>query len=762
MANYDFRSLSPHDFELLCRDLLQEILGVGLESFTTGRDSGIDFRYRRPGVNLILQCKHFADSGYGALRRVLRNKERQKLDALAPTRYILATSVGLTPARKDEVVEILAPYCLGPSDIVGPDDINNLLTQHGHVERKHFKLWLTSATVLERVLHAGIFADSGAHLERIRLRLSRFVPNPSVDRGHALLENAHFCIVAGIPGIGKTTLAEVLLVDLVDRQAFTAFRVTQDLAELRPHKNPKSKQVFYFDDFLGKTALAQLQKNEDQRLVELMEEVSQNPNWRFILTTREYILNIARQRYEAFAHPRVDFQMCVINLSDYTRSVRAKILYNHIYFSDLPKEYKLALLEEHGYEHILNHRNYSPRVVEHMTQSRHACTVPPTLYLREFLDSLDSPARIWEHAYRYQISEAARHLLLVLVTLPYDTKLELLEQAFWKFYEYRHARFGFPTNPSDWLDALRELDGNFIKTTQIGKDIAVSFHNPSIRDFMEQFLADSDREAVDLLRGAAFYEQYSSLWSGVNDRPYPGIEQAGKEFLGAVGTNLWAPSARMIRSVRGDETIGMTPWAPSNERRVEFFIRVADDVAGRPATDVSPLLQSMSSLWRKASADREDLVILLDKLRERGLTTDDPVFTAARQCLMAPQETIEDFRAAVKFCDTYPDIVSDADRDAMKRQFEGFAQDYASEWDTDSDPDWLREIAGDIESLGARVGVDAERYTQDLYEKATEIENARAEQDPPDDYEGQWKRADTVVDDVHGMFGGLESDLRET
>ena len=23
MANYDFRSLSPHDFELLCRDLLQ-------------------------------------------------------------------------------------------------------------------------------------------------------------------------------------------------------------------------------------------------------------------------------------------------------------------------------------------------------------------------------------------------------------------------------------------------------------------------------------------------------------------------------------------------------------------------------------------------------------------------------------------------------------------------------------------------------------------------------------------------------------------
>ena len=206
----------------------------------------------------------------------------------------------------------------------------------------------------------------------------------------------------------------------------------------------------------------------------------------------------------------------------------------------------------------------------------------------------------------------------------------------------------------------------------------------------------------------------------------------------------------------------MTPWAPSNESRTEFFIRVADDVAGQPAADAVPLLQSMSNLWREGSADREDLVCLLDTLRECGLTTDDPVFKAARQCLMAPHETIEDFRAAAKFCETYPDVVSDAERDELKRQFEGFAPEYASGWDTDSDPDWLREIAGDIEGLGERLGIDAQRYTQDLYETADEIESERAEQEPSDDDERQWERADTVVDDVQGMFGDLESHLRET
>ncbi len=236
VADYDFRSLSPHDFELLCRDILQKPLGVRLESFTAGRDSGIDFRYRTKTDTLIAQVKHYADSGYDALVRVLKQKERPKLEALKPTRYILATSVGLTPQRKDELFAVLSPWCVAASDILGKDDINNLLTQYEDIERQHFKLWLTSAGVLERVLHAGIFGDTEAHLDRIRLRLSRYVPNPSFERAQKLLEKARFCIVAGIPGIGKTTLVEVLLADLVDRQGFTAFRVAHDLSELRPVK----------------------------------------------------------------------------------------------------------------------------------------------------------------------------------------------------------------------------------------------------------------------------------------------------------------------------------------------------------------------------------------------------------------------------------------------------------------------------------------------------------------------------------------------
>lgn len=761
MAEYDFRSLSPHDFELLCRDLLQRVLRVRLESFSAGRDSGIDFRYRTDSANLIVQCKHYADSGFDTLCRVVEQKERKKLDALKLTRYILATSVGLTPQRKDVLQKILAPYCLATEDIVGRDDLNNLLTEYQEIERKHFKLWLTSTPVLERVLHAGIFTDSDTHLERIRLRLSRYVPNESFNRAQALLEKSHFCIVAGIPGIGKTTLAEVLLADLVDRHGFTAYRIAHDLAELRPVKNPKSKQVFYFDDFLGKTALETLQKNEDQRLVELMEEVAANPNWRFILTTREYILNIAKRRYEAFAHPRIDLTLCVVNLSDYTRPIRAKILYNHIYFSDLPKDYKLALLEDHGYEAILAHRNYNPRVIEYMTQARHAGSVAPSLYRRQFVDSLDNPGTVWDHAFRHQISEAARNLLLVLTTMPDESELENLEKAFWNFHGLRQKRFGFPTSAGDWINALKELDGNFIKTAKIGKDIVVSFHNPSVTDFIEQFLTNADSDVVDLLRGTLFWEQYTSLWAGFRGHRYRGIERAGDEFLRALASHLWGASVRTIRTVNAQgETIGVSLHPPSNESRAGFFVQLVDELKSPFATRlIDSVLGSLGERWKDGSADREDLVRLLDALTERGLKREDPPFVAARQCLLKGPETDDDFRAVANFCGKYPESVFGDERDALKSQFLAFASDHPLRWD--DDPDGLRQVAADLEYVGERLEVDTREFTQGFLERADEIESERAEQEPPDDDERPWESSEPHVDDVQGMFDGLQSDLKD-
>ena len=138
---YKFGNLSPIDFEDLTRDILQKKLELPLESFAAGRDEGIDLRYATSaGDSLIVQCKHFEKSGFRKLVSNLKNNELAKIKRLSPRRYILSTSVALTPSNKAELMKILSPFVLEQSDIIGGAEINGLLRDFPSVERKHFKL----------------------------------------------------------------------------------------------------------------------------------------------------------------------------------------------------------------------------------------------------------------------------------------------------------------------------------------------------------------------------------------------------------------------------------------------------------------------------------------------------------------------------------------------------------------------------------------------------------------------------------------------
>jgi len=101
---YDFKILSPADFEGLTRDLLQRHWGVRLEAFKAGRDQGIDLRYSgRQDRSIIIQCKHYAGSTVARLVRDIRIEELPKVVRLNPNRYVLVTSLPLSPGNKEEI-----------------------------------------------------------------------------------------------------------------------------------------------------------------------------------------------------------------------------------------------------------------------------------------------------------------------------------------------------------------------------------------------------------------------------------------------------------------------------------------------------------------------------------------------------------------------------------------------------------------------------------------------------------------------------------
>src|SRR5271166_6355445 len=106
MAEYDFQQLSPHDLEILARDLLQAGWAIALENFKTGKDEGIDLRFASARGKVIVQCKHYVRTGLAGLLRDLK-KETAKVRLLKPIRYVLVTSVSLSPANKAMIIDTI-------------------------------------------------------------------------------------------------------------------------------------------------------------------------------------------------------------------------------------------------------------------------------------------------------------------------------------------------------------------------------------------------------------------------------------------------------------------------------------------------------------------------------------------------------------------------------------------------------------------------------------------------------------------------------
>jgi len=572
MADYDFKSLSPIDFELLVRDLLQHELGVHFESFKPGRDKGIDFRHSPArGMDWIIQCKHYAVSGFSKLLSSLKNEELEKVKKLNPARYILATSVGLTPNEKDKLLEVFADVNLASGDILGREDLNDLLGKYVDVEQGHMKLWLSSSAVLERMLNSPTLNLTEDTIRRIQERAKLYVHNDSFPKALEMLRTGNICVICGIPGIGKTTLAEMLLLLFMQHQ-YQVVRVTEDIREAYAlkHNDKSNPRLYYYDDFLGRTALGdKLRKNEDQRLSEFVQSVRASESAKLILTTREYILNQARREYERMADWVYENDTFVLDLSKYSRRIKAQILFNHVYFSQLPRHYIDALISHPDFLKLIDHKNYNPRLVEYMTNFEKVGHLAADEYFTAFRDSFDNPSKLWEHAFK-DISFGAKNLVLVLFTLPTNVLLQDLKAAYEPFHASRCKTNNVALGDKDFYDALREADGNFTTSDNSASGLRVSFHNPSVADFVRDYLHDQLQVLGKLLETIVFVDQLELMWDyriGKGGSPlFRAFIQANEFVLESVSRKLFESAERNRKP--GEATFSLARRSPENVGRV--------------------------------------------------------------------------------------------------------------------------------------------------------------------------------------------------
>lgn len=494
--DFDYKKLTSEDFENLAYDVLKYYLGVNhIERFKSGQDQGIDLRYSRFGNQTVIQCKHYIKSGFNTLFSHLQNSELAKVKRLNPSRYVLMTSVEMSPAQKQKIHDLFAPYIINTADILSLNDVDGIVAGHQDIVDKNYKLWFTSTYVLQRILNNAACVKTQELINRIQEKIELYVQTKSYRQALKKIADNKVLIISGNAGIGKTMLANMLVYHFMSKD-YEPIEVTNNISEAWVAYNKDAKQIFYYDDFLGKTFHNCLDKNEDASILDFIHDIETTHNKLFILTTREHILINRCNDCEILNNNEFLSNKYLLKLDDYSTDDKARILYNHLYFSKISQEYIDNILQNRNYMKIIRHHNYSPRIVEWMTN---VCNINQAVahndYCAVFLANLDNPARIWQYAYEHQISLSARDLLIALyISGHLGNDIDKIENVFNKYHQLHCRKTNNSYEKKDYKIAIRELENSFIRINVVPQSAKreIQYYDPSVKDFMEYYILSSD------------------------------------------------------------------------------------------------------------------------------------------------------------------------------------------------------------------------------------------------------------------------------
>ncbi len=540
---YDYRNLSPIEFERLCSDLLRLKAGVRYQRFGEGRDGGVDLLYDDPtSGKTVVQCKRYRDTSQ--LIRVLKNSEVTKVRCLKPQRYCLLTTAILTPSNKKSIQAIFSPFLVTTQDIWGSEDLDGLLAddQYQNVVYNVPSLWLPSFKLVSDLINNAIKGRSKFEIEESMKKCSQLAWTSICDACMKRLESSHVVILEGDPGIGKTVTAEMLIcrLCLMDYEVYISY---DGITEFEDVYQPGVKQAFLYDDFLGSNYFDAVRNREDTKICKFISRVSQDPTKCFLLTSRTTILNRGLQCSTTFKIHKLTQNSRVVDVNEVSTLDKAHILYKLLKTSSCNGKILTEYVREKRYWKVIKHDNFNPRIVDYIVHGNELKHVNSGRELESALaHALCHPMEIWGGVFENQIDRLER--VLVWMTYLNGSVCEIqLNEAFDKLLliPALQTRSG---STRSFASVSKTLVGSLLKRTilcerpvtkllddiwgdkpcdedALEQVVSYELQNHSIADYLQDSWQDdtlSVKKALELLNNKKSLEVFIKMSHGCNGR----------------------------------------------------------------------------------------------------------------------------------------------------------------------------------------------------------------------------------------------------
>lgn len=505
---FNLGNLNDYEFELLAKDIMERLLNIELFTFSRGKDLGIDICNSTINPEVVIQVKHYSKSSFSDLLRSMK-KEINHINSHNPNNYYLVTSMELTRQNKINLVSLFPNYMKDISFIIDKIMINAFLSKNTNEDiiNRHYKLWLSSSNVLNLVYNQNVFIDCESFLYDVEKESSTFVETDSYKEAMNILNKNNIVIITGGPGVGKTTLSKMLVLNYAANDYQIRFTTNNNISDIKNvlSRERDKKELILLDDFLGQHYL-KLSEDQPNEIKSLISFIKRSSSKLLILNSRITIINEARRRFINFNDLMSNNKEnnLTIDLDKMSKYEKAKILYNHLYQSSIPPDFYSEIKKDKNYLNIVSHKNYNPRIVEYLTKPAQYKKLSPTNYVPYFLNKLDFPNDVWQDEFDNRLSEEDRILANTLYSLT-DTSInkKYLEKAF----NNRIRNIKFDSSLNQFQIALKRLTNSVFKLITDKGEILISPINPSVNDYLKDSLKSNPNEQIEIIKNAIYVEQ---------------------------------------------------------------------------------------------------------------------------------------------------------------------------------------------------------------------------------------------------------------